>query len=116
MFEPLDFLARLAALVPAPGVNLTRFHGVFAPNHRLRAKIVPGRANQRAEETEFPTPGKAPPAVRINWARRLKRVFRIDIQKCEHCGGRVKVIASIEDPDVIEKILRHLGAGGGRSR
>ena len=30
-FEPLDFLARLAALVPKPRVNLTRFHGVFAP-------------------------------------------------------------------------------------
>jgi hypothetical protein len=31
MFEPLDLLARLAALVPSPGVNLTRYHGVFAP-------------------------------------------------------------------------------------
>jgi hypothetical protein len=31
VIEPLDFLARLAALVPSPGVNLTRFHGVFAP-------------------------------------------------------------------------------------
>jgi hypothetical protein len=50
----------------------------------------------------------------MNWARRLKRVFRIDIEKCEHCGGRVKVIASIEDPDVIEKILRHLGLGRAR--
>jgi hypothetical protein len=33
IFEPLDFLARLASLVPRPRVNLTRFHGVFAPNH-----------------------------------------------------------------------------------
>jgi hypothetical protein len=32
LFEPLDFLARLPALVPSPGVNLTRYHGVFAPN------------------------------------------------------------------------------------
>jgi hypothetical protein len=31
IFEPLDFIARLAALVPKPGVNLTRYHGVFAP-------------------------------------------------------------------------------------
>ena len=35
VFEPLDFIARLAALVPTPRVNLTRYHGVFAPNHRL---------------------------------------------------------------------------------
>ena len=34
IFEPLDFIARLAALVPRPRVNLTRFHGVFAPNSR----------------------------------------------------------------------------------
>ena len=35
IFEPLDFIARLAALVPKPRVNLTRFHGVFAPNSRV---------------------------------------------------------------------------------
>ena len=34
-FEPVDFIARLAALVPKPRVNLTGFHGVLAPNHRL---------------------------------------------------------------------------------
>ncbi len=38
----------------------------------------------------------------------LKRVFNIDIEVCEHCGGHVKVIASIEDPKVIEQILKHL--------
>lgn len=39
IFEPLDFLARLAALVPKPRVNLTRFHGVLAPNHRLHPGV-----------------------------------------------------------------------------
>ena len=43
------------------------------------------------------------------WAQRLKRVFAIDIEKCEKCGSKMKVIASIEDPDVIDKILKHLG-------
>jgi hypothetical protein len=33
LFEPLDFIARLAALVPTPRVNLTRFHGVFVRGH-----------------------------------------------------------------------------------
>jgi hypothetical protein len=31
IFEPLDFIARLASLVPSPRVNLTRYHGIFAP-------------------------------------------------------------------------------------
>jgi len=42
-FEPLDFIARLAALVPKPRVNLTRFHGVFAPNSKHRAFVTPAK-------------------------------------------------------------------------
>jgi hypothetical protein len=39
---------------------------------------------------------------------RLKRVFSIDIETCGECGGDVKIIANIEDPAVIKKILSHL--------
>ncbi len=48
------------------------------------------------------------PSVAITWAQRLKRVFNIDIETCVECGGAVKVIACIEDPVVIKKILAHL--------
>jgi len=41
IFEPLDFIARLAALVPPPRLNLIRFHGVFAPNSPWRARQKP---------------------------------------------------------------------------
>jgi hypothetical protein len=44
----------------------------------------------------------------MNWAQRLKRVFNIDVEICDQCGGRVKVIACIEDPAVIKKILDYL--------
>ena len=44
----------------------------------------------------------------MNWAQRLKRVFDIDVETCAQCGGGVKVIACIEDPVVIKKILDHL--------
>ena len=44
----------------------------------------------------------------MTWAQRLKRVFNIDIETCSKCGGAVKVIACIEDPAVIDKILTHL--------
>ena len=46
--------------------------------------------------------------LKPGWLQRLKRVFKIDILACEHCGGAVKVIASIEDPVVIKTILDHL--------
>jgi hypothetical protein len=44
----------------------------------------------------------------MSWMQRLRRVFNIDIETCEHCGGEVRVIASIEDPAVIWLILKHL--------
>ena len=43
IFEPLDFIAKLAALVPKPRTNLTRFHGVFAPNSKFRVRVTPAR-------------------------------------------------------------------------
>ena len=46
----------------------------------------------------------------MTWAQRLKRVFGIEIETCEQCGGKVRVIASIEDPAVIGKILGHLAS------
>jgi len=39
IFEPLDFIAKLVALVPKPRVNLTRYHGVFAPNSKYRIQV-----------------------------------------------------------------------------
>jgi len=44
----------------------------------------------------------------MSWARRLKRVFAIEIERCRRCGDRLTVIASIEDPALIERILAHL--------
>ncbi len=50
VFEPLDFLARLAALVPRPRVNLTRYHGVFAPNSAHRALVAKGHGRGKGKE------------------------------------------------------------------
>jgi len=47
ILEPLDFIARLAALVARPRVNLTRFHGVFAPNSQHRSRITPARRGKQ---------------------------------------------------------------------
>ena len=44
----------------------------------------------------------------MTWMRRLKRVFNIDIETGERCGGKVKVMASIEAPAVIARTLKHL--------
>jgi hypothetical protein len=105
ILEPLDFLARLAALVPPPRTHQTRYHGVFAPHHTLRAAITPaGRGARHAANAE----GSVPKHVAMTWAQRLKRVFAIEIETCRRCGGKLRVIASIEDPVLIERILARL--------
>ena len=64
IFEPLDFIAKLAALVPKPRVDLTRFHGVFAPNSKHRTTVTPtkrgkGRPHQdnKDKHTRAAPPG-----------------------------------------------------------
>ena len=51
-------------------------------------------------------PGRA---RRLAWADLLRRVFAEDVLVCSKCGGEMRLVAVIEDPAVIEKILRHVG-------
>ena len=89
-----------------PGANLTRFHGVFAPNSQYRAQIIKRPDESKASEQEVRTESEKRAAM--IWAQRLKRAFSIDIEICEVCGGKAKAIACIVDPVVINKILKHL--------
>ena len=98
-FEPIDCIAKLAALVPPPRAHLTRFHGIFAPNANLRAQLTPAGRGRRpaidAESTAKPTDDRKPAERRrsMTWAQRLKRVFGIDVTTCIHCGGAVRIVA-----------------------
>ncbi len=59
------------------------------------------------------TPAERHRAMR--WSQRLQRVFRLEMETCEHCSGLVQVIASIADPAVIGRILAHLESGASGS-
>ena len=105
--SPLEFLQRLAALaalVARSRLHRIRFHGMLTPHAGLRAAIVPGPAQSGpADEHAHGRP------ARMGWARLLKRVFDIDLEHCPQCGAEFKVIAAIEEPAVIVRILTHLG-------
>ena len=61
-----------------------------------------------ADAAEQPVPKHSA----MTWMQRLKRVFAIEIETCRRCGGKLKVLASIEDPALIERILAHVAQRG----
>jgi hypothetical protein len=55
------------------------------------------------------------PALRTKrqrWAELLKRSFEIGPLACARCGGQMRIVSFIVDPDVIAAILRHLRGKG----
>jgi hypothetical protein len=133
VLEPLNFLRRLACLIPPPRHHLTRYFGVLAPHSKDRARLPQPRlvmphlpppvavtaapASETASAASAPAP--EPPGAnarpvspatpgRLAWARLMARVFAIDVQRCPKCGGDRVMIAFITAPSVIKKILRHL--------
>ena len=106
LFEPLDFLARLAALIPRPRSHLVRYHGVFAPNARHRALLVEKPRVRIPSATEEPKARASRAAM--TWMQRLRRVYDIDVSVCPKCAGALNVLAVITDPPVITSILAHL--------
>jgi hypothetical protein len=58
MMSPLEFMQRLAALVPRPRLHLIRFHGVLAPNARLRPLVVPQEAEVQERAAEAAVAGE----------------------------------------------------------
>jgi hypothetical protein len=124
---PFEFLDRLADLVPPPRKHRHRYHGVFAPNHRLRKGVTAlaigniGKRRDAAPPPPLPlgegrgegAPNHAKPrshdTSRIAWAKLMARVGEEFPLECPGCGGDIRLIAFITEPGPIRKILTHLG-------
>jgi len=120
VFEPLELLERLAAMTPRPETNLLICHGLLAARARWRARVVAygrvapeptalapalvGGAEGTSEGTKAKTGSRA-----WNWAALMHRAFALDVLACPHCGGRLRLIATLHDPAGIRKLLAHLG-------
>jgi hypothetical protein len=50
------------------------------------------------------------------WAELIRQVYEVDPLVCPKCGGQMRVIALIQEPAVIDKILRHLREKGRDAR
>jgi hypothetical protein len=124
---PFEFLDRLVDLVPPPRKHRHRYHGVFAPNHKLRKAVTAraiGNIGKRCDAAAGghvaggqPTEGccdtQAKPrshdTSRIAWAKLMARVGEEFPLECPACGGDIRLIAFITEPGPIRKILTHLG-------
>ena len=66
-------------------IHLTQYHGVFAPHSKLRAAVTPAHRGMGAPQSLPAADVAKPPTTRhvaMSWARRLKRVFGIEIEDC----------------------------------
>jgi hypothetical protein len=111
LFSGLEFIEKLAALVPPPRIHLTGFFGCLAPHAKIRSLIVPKKEEPPTPATaaSVETTEKSKRSKQKTWAELLARVFDIDVKKCSHCAGELKIIAAIIEVAAIRKILGHLG-------
>jgi hypothetical protein len=113
MFEPHEFLARLAAQVPLPRAHQVRYHGVLAPCAAWRRFVVPDpavgggpTADSRADHGAcHHDESQLKHARRIAWNDLLRRVFAVDALRCDRCGARMRVMAAVRSPAAIAAFL-----------
>ena len=119
--SPFEFLDRLADLVPPPRKHRHRYHGVFAPNHKLRRAVTAlaiGNIGKRGDghgtegccdANHATLKPRSHDTSRIAWAKLMARVGEEFPLECPACGGDIRLIAFITEPGPIRKILTHLG-------
>ena len=134
--SPANLTARMAALIPLPGKPTIRHWlgsaplvqlGAFAPNAKLRPLVVqagalaPRRRDKPqaaghdcqvaltdAELAHHAVEQARQTSGRLSWSAAMKITWKIDTLQCA-CGGRRKLVALIDQPPVVKKILAHLG-------
>ena len=117
IFAPIELIEKLAALTPRPRINLILYHGVLAPHARWRARVVaygalPGTA-ATAPDSDDDAASPAQPRHRA-WANLMRRAFDLDVLACPRCGGRLRLLGTIEDPAAIRAILDSLAVSAER--
>ncbi|MCX6123807.1 MAG: hypothetical protein NTV34_03545 [Proteobacteria bacterium] len=115
-FTQTDFTEQLASPLPDPCHNQTCYHGIFAPGHAWRARIVPGPQKKRPEaerdddppKPTKPSSGRAAGEYNIPWAELLRKSFGIDPELCV-CGAKMRVIESVTKSEQISETMVAMG-------
>ena len=116
IFPALDWLAALTAHIPNQGEHVVRYDG-------WDSNVSRGKRKQAQEQGQPPGPEgivEVPPppcsrALKQRWAQCSKKVYKADPLLCPRCGGAMRMIAFIDQSEVIEEILLHVGLWPGSS-
>ena len=126
MFDALGFLAGLTQHIPPKRLQLIRCYGLYAARTKGRWQEMPWVAERAPEGWKTSNQNSAGSndvgydslsddacevtvdARKHAWARFLAKVYEVDPMVCPKCGEDMKVIAVIEDPNELKRILRHL--------
>jgi len=104
VFSACDWLAALTSHIPNAGEHLVRYYGWYSNVNRGKPRKT--RPEEPSTIEEFSEVSHC--AAKRAWASLIKQVYEVDPLVCPRCAGPMRIIAFIEQPAVIEKILRHL--------
>jgi hypothetical protein len=101
--DHLEFIGRVTSHIPDKGQVTVRYYGLYANAHRgkVRKSAAVPLALQIVEDEPRPFASKG-------WAEMIRKVYEVDPLVCPHCGGTMKVIASLTDYAVVDRIIDHL--------
>jgi hypothetical protein len=78
LFDPLELIEKIVAIIPPARANLLRYHGVLAPNSKIRDQIVPKVEKEKGPKAAYPGQQR--------WAELLKKSFIHPINYSFHSG------------------------------
>lgn len=112
IFTPCDFIAAITQHIPDKSFQLVRYIGWYSnkmrgqrDKHAAEEAKAAGKAVEVIDVSEH-QPRRIPSA---KWRELIKRVWESDPLLCPKCHNEMRIVSLIDDPEVIERILRHLG-------
>jgi hypothetical protein len=106
LMPALKWLRLLLNHVPDEYEHLVRYYGYYSN----RSRGVRQLAGQDDDTSASIVVDEPPPDARhkASWARLIQKVYEVDPLECPDCGATMRIIALIDNADVIERILKHL--------
>lgn len=105
IFPVLDWIATLATHIPNKGEQLVRYYGYYSNVSRGK------RRKEKPEEQEIIELDSllASEDLKKRWSYFIRKVYETDPLTCPKCQGEMRIVSVIDQPEVIKKILQHLG-------